>query len=143
MRVKDLMTTDVCCVRPETSIPEIASQMRRSDIGTVPVCNDKGEILGIITDRDIVLRFLTKTQSAGDESNKDIHASEIMSQDVVTTTEDTDIHDAALLLSKNKIRRLPVVSGNRLVGILTTCDIARCQILADEAGDILTAISNN
>ena len=135
MRVKDLMTTDVCCVRPETSIAEIASQMRKCDIGTVPVCNDKGEILGIITDRDIVLRSLAKTQS------DDIYANEIMSKNVITTTEDTDIHDAALLLSKNKIRRLPVVSGNRLVGILTTCDIARCQILADEAGDILCAIS--
>ena len=58
MRVKELMSTGICCVRPDTSIAEIARQMRKTDVGAIPVCNDKEELLGIITDRDIVLRFL-------------------------------------------------------------------------------------
>ena len=57
MRVKELMSTGICCVRPDTSIVEIARQMRKTDVGAIPVCNDKEELLGIITDRDIVLRF--------------------------------------------------------------------------------------
>lgn len=64
-----------------------------------------------------------------------------MSTNMITAPEDMNIHDAALLLAHHQIRRLPITAGGRLVGMLTTADIARRPIMADEAGDILQAIS--
>lgn len=151
MRVKDLMSTGICCVRPDASVAEIARQMRKTDVGAIPVCNDKGELLGIVTDRDIVIRFLaayaaksdpcSSTDSVDRSSMYDIKAADIMSKNMITAPEDMNIHDAALLLSHHQIRRLPVTAGGRLVGMLTTADIARRPIMADEAGDILQAVS--
>ena len=134
MNVKELMSTGICCVRPEASIYEIARQMRKLDVGAIPVCNDKGEILGIVTDRDIVLRCI-----ASDPPQ--YTAAGIMSGNIVSVPEDMNVHDAALLLSRSRIRRLPVTAGGRLVGMLTTADIARRPIMIDEAGDILHAVS--
>ena len=62
MKVKDLMSTSIVCVRPETSIAQVAKQMRQADVGSIPVCDDKGHILGIITDRDIVVRALSEDE---------------------------------------------------------------------------------
>lgn len=165
MRVKELMSTGICCVRPDASVAEIARQMRKTDVGAIPVCNDKGELLGIVTDRDIVIRFLAacaarsdthgsadSAESADrrvsaehgsmyDSSMYNIKAADIMSKNIITAPEDMNIHDAALLLSHHQIRRLPITAGDRLVGMLTTADIARRPIMADEAGDILQAVS--
>lgn len=143
MRVKDLMSTGICCVRPDASVAEIARQMRKTGVGAIPVCNDKGELLGIVTDRDIVIRFLAAYAAKSDpcSSMYDIKAADIMSKNMITAPEDMNIHDAALLLSHHQIRRLPVTAGGRLVGMLTTADIARRPIMADEAGDILQAVS--
>ena len=148
MRVKELMSTGICCVRPDTSIAEIARQMRKTDVGAIPVCNDKEELLGIITDRDIVLRFLAvenpNSIAASKQQHLNMHtvkASDIMSTNMITAPEDMNIHDAALLLAHHQIRRLPITAGGRLVGMLTTADIARRPIMADEAGDILQAVS--
>lgn len=145
------MSTGICCVRPDASVAEIARQMRKTDVGAIPVCNDKGELLGIVTDRDIVIRFLaayaaksdpcSSTDSVDRGSMYDIKAADIMSKNMITAPEDMNIHDAALLLSHHQIRRLPVTAGGRLVGMLTTADIARRPIMADEAGDILQAVS--
>ena len=66
-----------------------------------------------------------------------------MSENVISAPQDMNIHDAALLLSHHKIRRLPVTSGSRLVGMLSVSDIAKRPVMADEAGDILSAISRN
>lgn len=151
MRVKDLMSTGICCVRPDASVAEIARQMRKTDVGAIPVCNDKGELLGIVTDRDIVIRFLAAYAAKSDPCSSadsvdrgfmyDIKAADIMSKNMIAAPEDMNIHDAALLLSHHQIRRLPVTAGGRLVGMLTTADIARRPIMADEAGDILQAVS--
>lgn len=136
MKVKEFMTSGVRSVKPEASIEEVARQMKKIDSGIIPVCNDKEELLGIVTDRDIIVRHLA--------GNIDTHtAAEIMSNDIICINPDMNIHDAALLFSHYKIRRLPVISGNRLVGILSISDIARHLIMADEVGDILYAISKN
>ncbi|MCI8631687.1 MAG: CBS domain-containing protein [Firmicutes bacterium] len=150
MRVKELMSTGICCVRPDTSVAEITRQMRKTDVGAIPVCNDKEELLGIVTDRDIVIRFLAaeSAKRTADTSNMSdaatmfsVCAADIMSTNIISAPEDMNIHDAALLMSHHQIRRLPITAGGRLVGILTTADIARRPIMADEAGDILQAVS--
>lgn len=134
MQVKDLMTRAVTWARPDTSIKQIARLMRQENIGSVPVCTDRGEILGIVTDRDIVVRSL----SLDEEKAK---AKDIMTKSPISVHPDMNTHQAALLFAKHQVRRLPVVESNRLVGVLALADVARKNIYIDEAGDALSAIS--
>lgn len=134
MRVKDLMSTSITCVRPETTIEQVAKQMKQENIGSIPVCNDRGEALGIITDRDIVVRAVSS-----DKGPKT--ASDIMTKNLVFAEPGMDAHQAALLMAKYQVRRLPVVESSKLVGMLAMADIARKQVYVDEAGDALSAIS--
>lgn len=134
MRVKDLMSTSVTCVKPDTSVEQVARQMKQENIGSLPVCNDRGEALGIITDRDIVIRSVSN-------DNQPKTAKEIMTKNLVFADPNMDTHQAALLMAKYQVRRLPVVENNQIVGMLAMADIARKQIYIDEAGDALSAIS--
>jgi CBS domain-containing protein len=134
MRVKELMTTGICCARPEASLMQISKQMKQENVGAIPVCNDRGEVLGIVTDRDIVVRYVA-------DGNNNITAKDIMSTNMVFAAPDMNTHDAALLFAKYQVRRLPVVSNNKLVGMFSLADIARKSLYIDEAGDALSAIS--
>lgn len=134
MRVKELMATSVTCVKPDTSIEQVARQMKQENIGSIPVCDDRGEVLGIITDRDIVIRSVSN-------ENRPKIAKEIMTKSLVVAEPNMDTHDAALLMAKYQIRRLPVIENNQIVGMLAMADIARKQRFVDEAGDALSAIS--
>lgn len=134
MKVKDLMTTAVTWARPNTSVQQIATLMRQENIGAIPVCNDRGEILGIVTDRDIVIRSMT----AGEEKKE---AKDIMTKNPVSVHPDMNTHQAALLFARHQVRRLPVAESGKLVGMLTLADLARKTLYIDEAGDALSAIS--
>ena len=134
MKVKDLMTSNVLYARPDTSLEEIAQYMKQHDVGSIPECNENGEAIGIVTDRDIVLRAI----SSGAQN---MTAGDVMSSNLVYASSNTNAHEAASLMAKNQIRRLPIVDNNRLVGMLAMADIARKNIYVDEAGDALSAIS--
>ena len=137
MKVKDLMSTGITCAGETTPALQLAAHMKRNNIGSVPVCDDAGHIKGIVTDRDLVLRALGRKTSI-----EDITAGDIMTVDPVTVTPDTGIHDAALLFSAYKIRRLPVTEASRIVGMLSLGDVASKPVYIDEAGDALSAISS-
>ena len=134
MKVKDLMTTSITSVRPETSILQVARQMKQENVGAIPVCNDRGEVLGIVTDRDIVVRAVSN-------ENAHLQAKDIMTAHLIFTSPNMNTHEAALLFAKYQVRRLPVVENNKIVGMLSLGDLARKSIYVDEAGDALSAIS--
>lgn len=140
MKVKELMTTNITCVSENTSAEQVAGHMRRNDVGCIPVCDDAGHIKGIVTDRDLVLRVMAKSTSNSDDAPT---AGSIMTTDPITVSPDQNIHDAALLFSAHKIRRLPVTEASRIVGMLSLGDIAVKPVYIDEAGDALSAISVN
>jgi len=96
-----------------------------ADIGVVPVC-DSGGIAGIVTDRDIITRGISKGFGPQEKIEK------IMTKSVVSITPDADIKEAVKLMSDRQVRRLPVVSGNEIVGMLSVGDIARCGRLDAE-----------
>lgn len=135
MLVKDLMTPGISCVRPEASLTQVARQMKQENVGSIPVCNDRGEVLGLVTDRDIVIRAIAE------DGAENAAAQDIMTKNLVFTSPDMNTHDAALLFAKYQVRRLPVVVNNKLVGMLSLADVARKTIYIDEAGDALSAIS--
>ena len=121
MKVKECMCDNVCCVKPETKIYEVAKLMNDNHIGSIPVCNANNEICGIVTDRDILLRSIVS-----DKNIKEIPVSDIMTCNVCTCTEDDDMEKAEMKMAQNQIRRLPVCDcNNKVVGILTLGDLAQ------------------
>lgn len=134
MKVQDLMTTNVLYAKPNTSLEEVANYMKKQNVGSIPVCEENGQVLGIITDRDIVLKAVS-------QGRNDMKAQDIMNTNLISATPDMNAHEAANLMAKNQIRRLPVIVNNQLTGILSMADIARKNIYVDEAGNALSAIS--
>lgn len=121
MKVKDCMCNDVCYVKPETKIYEVAKLMSKNHIGSIPVCDNNNCICGIVTDRDILLRCV-----ACDKDTKQTPVSDIMTCNVCTCNENDDMSNAEMKMSKNQIRRLPVCdNNNKVIGILTLGDLAK------------------
>jgi len=135
MKVRDLMTTNITTADLNSSVTEIAKSMRDFNVGSIPVCDRNDNLVGIVTDRDIVLRNVAE---GGRRKNK---AQDVMSSKLITVTPDTHVHEAARIMAENQIRRLPVVENGRLVGIVSIGDFATQNIYVNEAGDALSEIS--
>jgi CBS domain-containing protein len=135
MKVRNLMTKDVRTADIDTSLTEVAKSMKSLDVGSIPVCDNDNNIVGIVTDRDIVLRFV----AAGSSENS--KAQDIMSTHIVSVSPETDVHEAANIMAKNQIRRLPVVENGKLEGIVAIGDFATQNIHVNEAGEALSDIS--
>jgi CBS domain-containing protein len=135
MKVRDAMTERVTTASPETTLEEIASMMKSEDTGAIPVVDD-GELVGIVTDRDIVIRCVA---DGGDPS--DMTAEELVSENLETIDPDSDLDEAIELMSTKQIRRLPVVENGELVGILSIGDIAVKQGDEEESGRALKDVS--
>lgn len=140
MKIHECMCENVCCVKPETKISEIAKLMGDNHIGCVPVCDENNCVCGILTDRDILLRTIA--------CNKDVNtttASDIMSTNVCTCKKDEDVSEAESKMSCYQIRRLPVCDeSNHVIGILTLGDLATSdsEIGKDSVCNTLNNICN-
>jgi CBS domain-containing protein len=133
MNVRDVMTKNPLTAAPGDNLQTVAKIMRDEDTGVVPIV-EKGKLIGIVTDRDIVIRCVA-------EGKFDAKATEASSDDVVTVTADMSIADAADLMAEHQIRRLPVVDGDKLVGIVSLGDIAVKEGKDKRTGDTLEDIS--
>ena len=137
MKVKDCMTGEVYCVKPNTTACEIAKIMEKNHIGCVPVCDEQNYIVGMVTDRDIILRSIA--------NNKDVKtttASEIMTTNICTCNENDEVCNVEKKMSTNQIRRIPVVDNNKVIGILTLGDLAHYnkEIGQEEIGNTIEDI---
>jgi len=119
MKIEQVMQQDVRTIAPERSIVDAARHMRSFGIGCLVVVDD-GKVKGIITDRDVVIRAVTH----GHDVNRST-VGQNMTSPVITIPRDTDLLDAARLMAEKGVRRLPVVDGERLVGLVSYSDIAR------------------
>jgi len=137
MKVQEVMTRGVECIGPDTKMDEAARRMRDLDVGSLPVCGDQDKLVGIVTDRDIVVRGIAhgkdpKTTAVRDAMTPNIHY----------CFADQDVEEAARLMKDKQIRRLAVLDRDkRLVGIVSLGDLA--VDTGDEllAGEALEAIS--
>jgi CBS domain-containing protein len=119
MQIKDIMSKDVEITTPDTLLHEIARRMCERDCGCILIAEDD-RLVGVITDRDLVIRCVSESHYP----NK-IKAKEIMSKKVLYCHDTDEILDTALNMTKNKVRRLPVLDKNkRLVGIVSLGDMA-------------------
>ena len=131
MLVKDIMKISVASLKPEDSVSAAIKIMRGEDTGIVPVCDVQNHLLGVITDRDIILR-----------DGADKTAQEIMTTPVFTADVKEDIHDAAMRMSEHGVRRLPVLENDKLAGMLSLKDLSSKRIFIAEIGHIIYDICN-
>lgn len=118
MKVSEAMTAQVVSAKPGDSIQSVAELMKRHDIGSVPVAQD-GKVVGLVTDRDIVLRVVAEGRSFSDA------VSDVASGDVQTVGQDDNLADAAAKMANHQLRRLVVTGdGGAIAGILSLGDIA-------------------
>ncbi|MDP2620714.1 MAG: CBS domain-containing protein [Hyphomicrobiales bacterium] len=128
--MKEVMTSKVQSVSPEQSIQECARKMRDLNIGSLPV-SEKGQMIGMITDRDICCRAVADGRDLAKTK-----AADIMSKDVTWCFDDQECADAAHLMEDKHIRRLTVLNRDKApVGFLSVDDLARCS--HDLAGGVL------
>lgn len=135
MLVSRIMRKPVTMVTPDTSVRAAAALMAELDLGALPVC-DQGRLVGMLTDRDIVIRWAHRT-------NADTTIAVIMTPRIVTCRADQTIEQAAYLMADRQIRRLVVVdSAGEIVGIITMGDIARDaneELAGQTLGEIVEA----
>jgi CBS domain-containing protein len=117
--IKEVMTRDVRACEPNATVAAAAKVMAQEDVGPVPIVED-GRLVGIVTDRDIVVRVVAEGRDPNATTVK-----EIASTDLVTVSPGDDLDEALKLLAERQVRRLPVVEGDRLVGIVAQADVAR------------------
>jgi CBS domain-containing protein len=119
MKLRDVMTRDVDVIAPDATIREAAARMKALDVGSLPVCDGR-RLQGMVTDRDLAIRAVAEGR---DPDATPIR--EVMSPGVVTAFEDDDVKDAAALMQREQIRRLPVLDrAKQLVGIVSLGDLA-------------------
>lgn len=136
MKLKDIMTKNPEVVQQSASVREAAQMMKKLNVGSIPV-TDGTNIVGIITDRDIVLR---STAEGHDPNNTT--AGDVMSKEIVFGYENQDVEEAAELMGKKQIRRLPVLDGQRqLIGIVSLGDVATEHKETKVSGEALDKIS--
>jgi CBS domain-containing protein len=133
MPLQDLARDDVVSAGPETSVRELAQQMRDEGVGSVVITNGDRPA-GIVTDRDLTTRVL-----ADDSASTDQTADDVMSTDLCTASPENGFYEAAQLMSENGVRRLPVCDENdELVGIITADDLT--ELLAEENQQLASVI---
>ncbi|WP_407118868.1 CBS domain-containing protein [Bradyrhizobium sp. LMG 9283] len=134
MQVHEIMERNVAIADPNMTVRDIARQMRADNIGSLPV-GEHDRLIGMVTDRDIVMRGV-----AADRAPGNITVREVMSEGVSYCFEDDDAQAAAQVMAKHQVRRLPVLNRDkRLVGVVALADLGRCE--ADAAQDALQGIS--
>lgn len=119
MQINKLMQKNLVTCSPSATVKDAASMMKEQHVGTVLVVEDGGKLRGIVTDRDIAL-----TIGADSKDPKTTYASDVMSSDPVTIESNADVESALQIMSKENIRRLPVMQNGKLVGLLSSADVA-------------------
>lgn len=137
MKLKDLMTDEIQCCQLKDTASEAAKMMRNLDVGIIPVVNGE-KLVGVITDRDIVLNVVAEGQNANQ-----VLIENCMTSNVITGFPEMDVHEAAAIMAEHQIRRLPIVDHGEghLIGIVSLGDLATVSIHENEAGEALSEIS--
>lgn len=135
MKVREIMTKEVGTATLDSTIEDVAAMMKEEDVGAIPVVDD-GELAGIVTDRDIVIRCIAEGKNPSDTT-----VEEILTEELHTIEPEADVEDAAQVMSERQIRRLPVVDGGELVGVISLGDIAVKDEDSQTAAESLEDIS--
>lgn len=128
------MTDNVECCTLLDNVFEVAVKMKELNVGAIPIV-DKDKLVGMITDRDIVVRGVAEKHPGSTK------VEDVMSNKLITISADATTNEAANLMAEHQIRRLPVVEGDKLIGIVSLGDFAIRKMTDDQAKEALTEIS--
>ena len=132
---RDVMTSGAECVGENETVVEAAKKMADLGVGALPICGEDERLKGMLTDRDIAVKVLAKDMDPGSTT-----AGELAEGKPVTIGADDSIDDALKTMAEHKVRRLPVIDGHDLVGIVSQGDLAT-QVDEKQVGDLVEAIS--
>ena len=133
---REIMTPDVTCVAETEDMVAAARKMADLDVGSLPICGSDNRLKGMLTDRDIVVKVLAKARDP-----QTVTAGELAQGKAVTIGADDDAAEVLRTMSEHKVRRLPVIDGHSLVGIVAIADVARA--LPDRpVGDLMDAVTS-
>ncbi len=132
---RDVMSPDVTCIGENESLLDAARKLAELDVGALPICGEDDRLKGMLTDRDIVIKGLAQGKDPGAT-----RAGELGDGETVTIGADDSIDEALRTMIDHKVRRLPVIDGHRLVGIISQADVAT-NVDEERVGDLVEAIS--
>jgi CBS domain-containing protein len=136
MKIEELMTKSVITLPADASAYEAVKLLNKNKIGCLVIVY-KGEIVGILTERDLLERVLEKCRNP-----KETGISEIMTKHVIVGKPDMELSEATRLMFESKVKKLPIMEGNRLVGIVTLTDIARATSMDKKTIELIEKLSN-
>jgi CBS domain-containing protein len=135
---RDVMTEGAECVSENDTVATAAQRMASLDVGALPICGDDDRLTGMVTDRDIVVKVV----AAGQDPNQVTVATLAEGSEVVTIGADDPLEEARRTMEQHQVRRLPVIDGHRLVGMVSQGDLAKA--LPDEqTGRLVESISED
>ena len=133
---RDIMTGAPECIGESETLVVAARKMRDLDVGSLPICGDDDKLKGMLTDRDIVVRCLAED---GDPATAT--AGSLAQGKLVTIGADDSVDEALQTMQESQVKRLPVIDGHRMVGIISQEDIAKAAS-AEDVGETAQAISS-
>jgi CBS domain-containing protein len=134
-RAREIMTPDPTCVGTSQTVRDAAQVMVDKGIGAVPICGEDNRLKGMLTDRDIVVKVIAKGKDP-----RAITAGELAQGEAITIGADDDANEIMKTMAEHKVRRLPVIDGHRLVGIVSLADVAHA-LPNPQVGDLVEALS--
>lgn len=137
MSVKDIMVEEVITAKPDTKVKDAVKLMNKNEIGCLVVTRD-GKPVGIITERDVLKKIVCESKNP-----EQVRVSEIMSKPLVVGKINMDLGEVAKLILKRNVKKLPVVDGEKLVGLITLTDIVRADHLEPELIRIIKQLRKN
>lgn len=132
---REIMTADPACVRASDTVHDAAVTMARRSVGSLPIRGEDGRLKGMLTDRDIVVKVLAEGKDA-----RAVHAGELAQGTPALVAADADLGQVMRTMSEYQVRRLPVLDGDRLVGIIAQADVAKAMD-DPQVGELLEALS--
>lgn len=136
-KARDIMTKNPQCARASEAVLDAARRMADHSVGALPICGEDNRLKGMLTDRDIVVEVL-----AAGKDPRAIQAGDLAQGEAVTVGADDDAEEILRTMREHKVRRLPVIDGHELVGIVAQADVARA-LTDPKVGELLEALSTD
>jgi CBS domain-containing protein len=132
---RDVMTGGAECIGENETLVDAARKMKELDVGALPICGDDDRLKGMLTDRDIVIKALAVGKDPGST-----RAGELAQGKPVTIGADDSVDEALHTMAEHSVRRLPVIDGHSLIGVVSQADLAR-NVDEEKVGELVEAIS--
>jgi CBS domain-containing protein len=132
---REIMTGSAECIGENETLEEAAKKMKQLDVGSLPICGEDNRLKGMVTDRDIVIKCIAEGKDP-----RNTKAGELGQGKPVTIGADDSVEEAIRTMQEHKVRRLPVIDGHDLVGMVSQGDIAK-DYPEDRVGDLVAFIS--